>query len=152
NEMLAQAIQRSREAQRRWQDEPIRERLRPVKELRRLLVAECNRLCEAVGKDIGKPAGETLGEVLGVADACRFLQRQAGSLLKPRHVPRRSRPLWLFGQRDTVHRRPRGVVGIIGTWNYPILLNRVQMVQALTAGNAVGWKPSQVAPASPEVP
>jgi acyl-CoA reductase-like NAD-dependent aldehyde dehydrogenase len=151
NEMLVQAVRRCREAQRRWQDEPVRKRLRPVKELRRLLVAECDQLCDAVVKDIGKPAGETLGEVLGVADACRFLQRQAASLLKPRRVPRSSRPLWLFGQSDTVHRRPRGVVGIIGTWNYPILLNGVQMVQALTAGNAVVWKPSEVAPASADV-
>jgi acyl-CoA reductase-like NAD-dependent aldehyde dehydrogenase len=58
------------------------------------------------------------------------------------------RPLWMFGQSDTVHRRPRGVVGIIGTWNYPIILNGVQMIQALTAGNGVVWKPSEVAPAS----
>src|SRR5262249_30069935 len=38
--------------------------------------------------------------------------------------------------------------GIIGTWNYPVLLNGVQIVQALTAGNGVLWKPSEVAPAS----
>src|SRR5262249_19581292 len=62
--------------------------------------------------------------------------------------PRRLRPLWLFGERDTVYRRPRGVVGIIGTWNYPLFLNGTQMVQALVAGNAVLWKPSEAAPAS----
>jgi acyl-CoA reductase-like NAD-dependent aldehyde dehydrogenase len=45
-----------------------------------------------------------------------------------------------------VHRRPRGVVGIIGTWNYPLFLNGAQMVQALTGGNGVLWKPSEVAP------
>jgi acyl-CoA reductase-like NAD-dependent aldehyde dehydrogenase len=52
----------------------------------------------------------------------------------------------LQGQSDIIHRRPRGVVGIIGTWNYPIFLNGTQMVHALTAGNAVLWKPSEVAP------
>jgi acyl-CoA reductase-like NAD-dependent aldehyde dehydrogenase len=56
--------------------------------------------------------------------------------------------LWFWGQRDVVHRRSRGVVGIIGTWNYPLLLNGVQIVQALAAGNGVVWKPSEVAPAS----
>src|SRR5262249_341494 len=49
---------------------------------------------------------------------------------------------------DTVHRRPRGVVGIIGTWNFPLLLNGVQLLQALVAGNAVVWKPSEVTPDS----
>ncbi len=66
-------------------------------------------------------------------------------------VPRRLRPLWLWGERDTVQRRPRGVVGIIGTWNYPLYLNGTQILQALTAGNAVLWKPSEVAPASAAV-
>ena len=56
----------------------------------------------------------------------------------------RRRPLWLFGQRDTIHRRPHGVVGIIGTWNYPLFLNGGQIAQALTAGNGVCWKPSEV--------
>jgi aldehyde dehydrogenase (NAD+) len=68
-------------------------------------------------------------------------------LLRPRRVPWSLRPAWLWGQSDTVRRRPRGVVGVIGTWNYPILLNGVQIAQALTAGNAVLWKPSELAPA-----
>jgi acyl-CoA reductase-like NAD-dependent aldehyde dehydrogenase len=43
------------------------------------------------------------------------------------------------------------VVGIISTWNYPLFLNGVQIAQALTAGNGVVWKPSEVAPASATV-
>jgi acyl-CoA reductase-like NAD-dependent aldehyde dehydrogenase len=98
---------------------------------------------------LGKSTEETLGgDILPLADACRFLEREGVRLLRPRRVSLRLRPLALWGQRDTVHRRPRGVVGIIGTWNYPLLLNGVQIVQALTAGNGVLWKPSEVAPAS----
>src|SRR5262249_22046278 len=47
---------------------------------------------------------------------------------------------------DAVHRRPWGVVGVIGTWNYPVYLNVVQVAQALVAGNAVLWKPSEHTP------
>src|SRR5262249_26562331 len=68
-------------------------------------------------------------------------------LLRPRRVSWRLRPAWLWGQNDTVYRRPRGIVGIIGTWNYPLFLNGTQIVQSLTAGNGVLWKPSEVAPA-----
>jgi acyl-CoA reductase-like NAD-dependent aldehyde dehydrogenase len=104
-----------------------------------------------VARDLGKAPAEVIGgELLGLADACRFLECQADRLLRPRRVPGSQRPLWLFGQADTVHRRPRGVVGVIGTWNYPLFLNGVQLAQALTAGNAVVWKPSEVAPASAE--
>ena len=67
-------------------------------------------------------------------------------MLAPRTIGSRLRPTWLMGCRDAVHRRPWGVVGIIGTWNYPIYLNAVQAAQALVAGNAVLWKPSENAP------
>jgi acyl-CoA reductase-like NAD-dependent aldehyde dehydrogenase len=149
NEVLADVVARCRREQQLWCELSVQQRLKPVKVLRRLLVAECDALCAAVARDIGKPTAEALGgDVLPLADACRFLEREAAYLLRPRRVPRRSRPLWFWGQRDAVHRRPRGVVGIIGTWNYPLLLNGVQIVQALTAGNGVIWKPSEVAPAS----
>jgi acyl-CoA reductase-like NAD-dependent aldehyde dehydrogenase len=142
-------ITRLRTAQRSWCQAPLRARLTPVKALRHLLVGACDESCAAVARDLGKvPAEVIAGDLLPLADACRFLQRQAECLLRPRRVPRGQRPLWLWGQSDTVFRRPRGVVAIIGTWNYPFYLNGVQLVQALTAGNAVLWKPSEVAPAS----
>jgi acyl-CoA reductase-like NAD-dependent aldehyde dehydrogenase len=146
---IAEQAERVRAAQLAWERLPVRERLRPVRALRRLLATECDALCAAVARDLGKPSEETLGgDVLPLADACLFLEREAAHLLRPRRVPTAHRPLWLWGQSDAVHRRPRGVVGVIGTWNYPLLLNGVPVVQALTAGNGVLWKPSEVAPAS----
>jgi acyl-CoA reductase-like NAD-dependent aldehyde dehydrogenase len=104
-----------------------------------------------VREDVGKPETEAIAcELLPLAAACRFLEKQAASLLRPKRVPGRFRPLWLWPEGVVVHRRPRGVVGIIGTWNYPLVLNGVQILQALTAGNGVLWKPSEVAPASAE--
>ena len=35
---------------------------------------------------------------------------------------------------------------MIGTWNYPLFLNAPPIAQALAAGNAVVWKPSELAP------
>ncbi len=110
------------------------------------------RCVPAVSAEVGKPAAEVLaGEVLPTADACRFLLQNTARLSRPRRVPVGQRPLWLWGQRDTVYRVPRGVVGIIGTWNFPLLLNAVQIVQALTAGNAVVWKPSELTPGFAEL-
>src|SRR5205814_3560368 len=80
------------------------------------------------------------------AAALKFLERRAARVLAPRSVPRRLRPAWLFGCSDIVHRRPWGVVGVIGTWNYPLYLNAGQVAQALVAGNGVLWKPSEYTP------
>jgi acyl-CoA reductase-like NAD-dependent aldehyde dehydrogenase len=41
---------------------------------------------------------------------------------------------------------PRGVVGIIGPWNWPLLNNFADAVAPLIAGNAVVLKPSPLAP------
>jgi acyl-CoA reductase-like NAD-dependent aldehyde dehydrogenase len=139
---------RCRAAQNSWRKLPVRERLRHVRRLRHLLADAAEELAQTVAHDIGRSADEVFGtDILPSADACRFLERQAARLLRPRRVPTSQRPLWLFGSRDTVHRRPHGVVGIIGTWNYPILLNAVPVAQALTAGNGVLWKPSEMMPA-----
>jgi acyl-CoA reductase-like NAD-dependent aldehyde dehydrogenase len=51
-----------------------------------------------------------------------------------------------MGCCDAIHRRAWGVVGVIGTWNYPVYLNVGPIAQALVAGNAVLWKPSENAP------
>ncbi len=83
-------------------------------------------------------------DLLPTAAACRFLETDATRILAPRRIS--GRPLWLFGCRDVVHRRPRGIVGILGTWNYPIFLNAVPILHALVAGNAVIWKPSERTP------
>jgi acyl-CoA reductase-like NAD-dependent aldehyde dehydrogenase len=132
-----------------WRQLGVAQRLRPVRGLRRLLVERTDYLCAAVGDDLGKPAVEVVGsELLPLAEACSFLQKEAVRLLRPRRVPGRLRPIWLWGQQDRIYRRPRGVVGIIGTWNYPLFLNGVHLAQALTAGNAVVWKPSELAPRS----
>src|SRR5262249_36118392 len=102
-----------------------------------------------VARDGRKPEGGGRGrDRRPLAAGGRFREGTAERLLRPRRVPRGERPLWLWGQSDTVHRRPRGVVGVLGTWNYPLFLNGVQLAQALTAGNAVVFKPSEVAPAS----
>ncbi len=144
---LDEQTRRARAAQLAWEATAVRQRLRPVRALRHLLVTECDNLCAAVARDLGKTAEETIGgEVLPAADACFFLERNAKRLLRPRKVG--GQPLALWRQRDVVHRRPRGVIGIIGTWNFPLYLTTVQVVQALTAGNAVLWKPSEVAPST----
>lgn len=140
-------ISTSRQTQLRWAGTPLRQRLKYVRAFRHLLVAECDRICRTIAEDVGKDLREVVAsEVLPTADACRFVERRASAILRPRSVSWLNLPYWLYGQNDVMHRRPRGVVGVIGTWNYPLYLNAVQIVHALTCGNAVVWKPSEVTP------
>ncbi len=47
--------------------------------------------------------------------------------------------------------QPMGLVAILGAWNYPIQLTLVPLVGALSAGNSVVIKPSELAPATAQL-
>jgi aldehyde dehydrogenase (NAD+) len=105
--------------------------------LRHLIARRADEFADSVSR----PAPETLvSEVLPLAEACRFLERNAESLLSPHRVEGDT-PLWLRSVDLEIYRDPVGVVLIIGPANYPLFLPGVQLVQALTAGNAVLLKP-----------
>lgn len=145
-ESVADLCQRARIAQQSWAETPIRERLIPIRKLRYLLSRDARELALTVTTDVERPADEVLAsDVLPSADAMKFLERRAESILRPKSLSFFDRPIWLFGGSEKVHRAPWGVVGSIGTWNYPIFLNVITMAQALVAGNAVVWKPSELA-------
>ncbi len=147
---FADEAARCRAAQGPWSRLPVRDRLRPVREFRPLLVERADDLTAAVEADVRRPPDEVVGtDLLPVAAACKFLLVQAERVLRPRKVG--GRPLWLLGSRDAVHRRPHGVVGLIGTWNYPVFLTAVPVLHALVAGNGVLWKPSELTPRTAEV-
>lgn len=90
-----------------------------------------------------RPVAEALtSEVLPLIDACRFLERNARRLLATRRLGWRHRPLWLTGVAAEIRREPLGVVLILAPSNYPLFLAGAQILQALTAGNAVLAKPA----------
>ena len=123
---FAAEVAACRAAQQPWAALSVRERLKPVRDLRHLLVERADEIFAAIAADIQRPAVEVLAtELLPTTAALKYLEQDAVRLLKPRRIAGRFRPTWLLGSRDAVHRRPWGVVGIIGTWNYPVYLNAV---------------------------
>lgn len=139
---VERAIKAARAAQSRWSRAPVALRLKPIRELRRLIAENALQLAEASASARNRPALESLtAEVMPLAEACRFLERNAGRILAPRRVGRRGRPIWLSGVSCEIHREPHGVVLVIGPGNYPLLIPGVQVIQALAAGNAVLLKP-----------
>ena len=139
---VAQAMSVARVAQSRWSRTPLSRRLELIRELRLLIAEQAPQLAAASASPRRRPALESLtAEVLPLAEACRFLEREARRVLAARRLGQRGLPLWLAGVRSEIHREPLGVILIIGPGNYPLLLPGVQLIQALTAGNAVLLKP-----------
>jgi acyl-CoA reductase-like NAD-dependent aldehyde dehydrogenase len=137
----------ARAAQASWSRLTVGARLRPVRSLRNLMAERADDLIQVVHSDVGRPPVEVVAtELLPSAAALKFLEQRAQQVLAPHRIGWRLSPIWLIGCRDEIHRRAWGVVGVIGTWNYPVYLNVGPIAQALVAGNAVLWKPSENAP------
>ncbi len=137
--IVIQAIEHARIAQSDWIAKSLQERLRVIHSLRMKIGRDPRSLAEAVSR---KNMAETLAaEVLPLADACRFLELHAKSILRERKIGSLGRPSWLWGAKLRLRREPFGIVLIIGPSNYPLMLPGIQVIQALTAGNAVLLKP-----------
>ena len=68
----------ARAAHSEWAKRPLHDRLRPVREFRRLLVDRLDAVTTAVRDDVQRPADEvTASEVLPAADAAKFLEPHA---------------------------------------------------------------------------
>ena len=142
---MSERIALARQAQISWAEKTVPQRCRWLRRFRSWLVERSGDLIAVIDREVCKTREECLAtEILPFAAACAHLARSAPRLLAPRKA--QGTPLFLAGGRDHVHRRPRGVVGIIGTWNYPLILSGIQIVQAVVAGNAVIFKPSEKAP------
>ncbi len=59
-------------------------------------------------------------------------------------------PLGLLGARAHVEWVPKGVVGIISPWNFPVNLTFAPLANVLAAGNRAMIKPSEYTPATSE--
>lgn len=116
-----------------------------VRRFRRAVAGRVDALTEVAGEELGREAFETLtSDIVPLLTACRWTERRSRRVLGPRRIGGGS--IWQAGQRHQEIRVPLGRVGIIATWNYPIQLLGVQLVQALAAGNQVIVKPSERTP------
>ncbi len=128
-----------------WSAMPLSERLGWLLRFQRLVAAAQPRLCQLIQEETAKPAHEALiADVACLLGACKWHYRHGQSLLGDRVVS--DAPFWLRGMRIAERRAPLGKVGIIATWNYPVQLLGIQLIQALVAGNTVVVKPSERAP------
>ena len=95
---MTSAMTAARVAQARWARSPLAQRIGLVRKLRGLIAENARQLAEASASARFRPMLESLtAEVLPLAEACRFLERETGNLLKPLRLGKRGRPLWLAG-------------------------------------------------------
>jgi acyl-CoA reductase-like NAD-dependent aldehyde dehydrogenase len=89
------------------------------------------------------PIETLLADVLLVADMARYVRRNLWHWMRPRRV---SVPYPFWPARAREEFVPKGVIGIMAPWNYPVQLALLPAIDAIAAGNRVCVKPSEALP------
>lgn len=122
------------------------QRLAHLKTLQALLKSNEQRFFEALRQDFQKPEFEVyLTEMFPVLEELSVAIKNLKRWIRPQAA---GTPLALLPSRAEIYHEPKGVVLIIGAWNYPVNLTLAPLVAALAAGNYVVLKPSELAPAT----
>jgi succinate-semialdehyde dehydrogenase/glutarate-semialdehyde dehydrogenase len=131
------AAERARRAQARWAAVPLRERTRVLRNFHDLVLARQEQGLDLIQLESGKSRAHAFEEIADAAIVSRYYARSASRHLRPR---RRAGALPLLTSVVERH-APRGVVGVIAPWNYPLSMGITDALPALVAGNAVLIKP-----------
>src|SRR5258706_14395832 len=141
------AVARARAAQQLWQGTSFTERARILYRLRDLLLDEGDKLGDILTSETGRPRAEVYGnELFYLCDAIGTWAKKAETYLSPQTI----KPHFaLFKAKNgTTVYAPRGVIGIISPWNFPLTMTLGEAIPALMAGHAVIIKPSELTPLS----
>ena len=123
-----------------WRDATPTVRRKLLLKLAQLISEKAQELGRIATEDMGMPWAFTMGEAMFTAE---YIEYYAGWADK---LDGETIPLSAANTLDYTLREPRGVVGAIVPWNSPLSLAMWRLAPALTAGNAVVLKPSELAP------
>ena len=137
------AVARARKAQVAWGALSVKERCDAMRTFRLQLAQHAEEMAQAVSTENGKPVTEALShDVLPLCDLMSYFETRAPKILAPQSIPLH----FMVQRRSYLHCVPRGVIGVIGPWNFPLSIPIGDAVMALFAGNATVIKPSEITP------
>jgi acyl-CoA reductase-like NAD-dependent aldehyde dehydrogenase len=144
-EAAAAAVRNSRVAQERWRHQPLESRLVALRRAAKEMLRRRGEVVALAREEMGKVEAEGLfNEALGPLDAVGAWGRVVERGTKRRVV--RLNPISFPGKSAWVDYVPRGVVGVIAPWNFPVAGLYRPVLPALLTGNGVVVKPSEYTP------
>ncbi|WIM89821.1 succinic semialdehyde dehydrogenase [Candidatus Mycobacterium wuenschmannii] len=138
------AAQRARVIQKEWAARPVSERAAVLLRYHDLVLQRQDEVLDLIQLENGKARRHAFEEILDAAITARYYANTAEKYLRPKR--RQGVQLALTEVWEQHH--PKGLVGIISPWNYPLTLGISDAVPALVAGNAVLTKPDDSTPFS----
>ncbi len=114
-----------------------------------LLVDHGEEFVEALNSDFGARSKDT-SRLTDIASSIGPLKYARDNLGKWMRTDKRKveAPLNMLGAKAEVRFQPKGVIGVISPWNFPVNLTFAPLAGVLAAGNRAMIKPSELTPAT----
>ncbi|MBI1239638.1 MAG: aldehyde dehydrogenase family protein [Alphaproteobacteria bacterium] len=117
-----------------------------------LIVDHKTEIMEVLASDFGHRSHHQslLADVFGSIEPLKHAKSNVRSWMRV-EKRRPQFPLGLLGARAEVHYVPKGTVGVISPWNFPVNLTFAPLAGIFAAGNRAMIKPSEYTPATSEL-
>lgn len=136
---INQKLENLRSAQKAWAKVPVETRLEIIELFGKLVTKRKDELASILTKETGKPITQSFNEIRGSLNRIKHLQANAEKWLQPEQIEMEGNTL------ELLYHEPLGVIANISAWNFPYNVGYNVFLYALTAGNAVLYKPSEFA-------
>jgi RHH-type proline utilization regulon transcriptional repressor/proline dehydrogenase/delta 1-pyrroline-5-carboxylate dehydrogenase len=138
---VASAVEAGTRASADWGNRPAAERAEVLGRAAELLRERRHELAALQVRECAKPWAEADADVCEAIDFIEYYRRGAVELEDGRPL------LQVRGERNRMAYAPRGVVGVISPWNFPLAIPTGMVAAGLATGNAVALKPAEQSPA-----
>ena len=140
-ETIAARYAAARDAQPRWAAVALPERIAALRRFRDGLALRKEELARVLTAEVGKPIRQSWAELDAMPARIDFFLENVGPVMEDETVHAEASK----GLEERVAYEPLGVVANISAWNYPYFVGSNVFVPALLTGNAVLYKPSELA-------
>lgn len=139
---VALAVANARKAQTAWANTEVSHRVKILDRFHKLLIENQDELLTTIQAETGKSRFHAADEILSLAMITAHYAKIGKRALAPK---RRAGALPIF-TKTYVLSQPKGVIGIISPWNYPLVLSICDALPAILAGNTVVVRPDNQTP------
>jgi coniferyl-aldehyde dehydrogenase len=117
-----------------------------------LLATHGEALSRAMADDFGHRSIDqsNLTDIAGSIGALKHSRKNMAKWMKPQKRPVEF-PLGMLGSKAQVQYQPKGTIGIISPWNFPVNLTFTPLANVFAAGNRAMIKPSEFTEATSEL-
>ncbi|MCA0904676.1 coniferyl aldehyde dehydrogenase [Qipengyuania aquimaris] len=141
---MEEVLRKQRAAHHQMRPEPMALRKDRIERSIKLLKDHADDLCKVMSADFGNrsPQQSMMTDIVGTINFGKYCLKRMDGWAKPdkRHV---QFPLGLLGAKAEVRYEPKGVIGILSPWNFPVNLTFGPLMQIFAAGNRAMIKPSE---------